>query len=235
MAESRLSHLSRLYSILGGLEAKSGGKRVLVGCSGRLTWPRRGVYFFYEGGEERAETGAGSRIVRVGTHALKAGARTSLWGRLSQHKGQESTGGGNHRGSIFRLLVGTALLQQDGHVCPTWGIGSSAPREVRMKEAELERAVSRVIGSMPFLWLGIEDEAGPASQRGFIERNTIALLSNFNKPPLDPPSATWLGSHCDRERVRKSGLWNSNHVEDDCDPAFLDELERLVSRVGSAA
>jgi len=75
----------------------------------------------------------------------------------------------------------------------------------------------------------IEDEAGPESRRGFIERNSIALLSNYNKPRLDPPSAVWLGHHCNRERVRNSGLWNSIHVDEDYDPAFLDELDRLVS------
>jgi hypothetical protein len=76
---------------------------------------------------------------------------------------------------------------------------------------------------------------GPESQRGYIERNSIALLSSYNKAPLDPPSITWLGRHSDRERVRKSGLWNQNHVEEACDPAFLDCLDRLVSDVQRAA
>jgi hypothetical protein len=61
-----------------------------------------------------------------------------------------------------------------------------------------------------------------------IERNSIALLSNYNKPHLDPPSQGWLGRHSDREKVRTSGLWNSNHVDESYDPAFLNELDRLV-------
>ena len=60
------------------------------------------------------------------------------------------------------------------------------------------------------------------------ERNAIALLSNCGKPALDPPSGDWLGHHSDRERVRASGLWNQNHVEETCDPGFLDVLHRLV-------
>jgi hypothetical protein len=64
--------------------------------------------------------------------------------------------------------------------------------------------------------------------RGKIERNAIALLSNFNNPPLDPPSLHWLGRHCDRDRVRDSGLWNQNHVDESYDPVFLDNVERLV-------
>ena len=81
---------------------------------------------------------------------------------------------------------------------------------------------------MPFVWLRVDDEPGPASMRRKIERNAIALLSNFDRPPLDPPSAQWLGRHCDRDRVRASGLWNQNHVDESYDPVFLDDVERLV-------
>ena len=90
--------------------------------------------------------------------------------------------------------------------------------------------VSEIIGNMRFLWLGIEDEPGPNSQRGYVERNSIALLSNHNKQPLDQPLKTWLGHYSDRERVRNSGLWNQNHVEETYDYTFLDTFDRLVVR-----
>jgi hypothetical protein len=228
MDNQRREHLINFYSILNKLEHRLGGARRLAECSGRMEWPRRGVYFFREPGERRSDTGQGPRIVRVGTHALKAGSGTKLWTRLSQHLGQPSTGGGNHRGSIFRLIVGAALIRRDGLEFPTWGNGNTAQRAVREGELALERDVSCVIGAMFFLWLPIEDEAGPNSLRGYIERNAIALLSNYNKPALDPPSQDWLGHHSDRERVRKSGLWNQNHVEEACDAAFLDNLDTLV-------
>ena len=38
---------------------------------------------------------------------------------------------------------------------------------------------------MSFLWLPIGDEPGPNSRRGYMERNAIALLSNYGKDPLD--------------------------------------------------
>ena len=63
-----------------------------------------------EDGECRSDSGDGLRVVRVGTHALTSSSRTTLWKRLSQHKGQKASGGGNHRGSIFRLLVGSTVL-----------------------------------------------------------------------------------------------------------------------------
>jgi hypothetical protein len=231
----RLEHLVRFYSILDSLQHKIGGSRKLADCSGRMAWPRRGVYFFHEQAENRSDTGNGPRIVRVGTHALTAGSGTKLWTRLSQHKGALKTGGGNHRGSIFRLIVGAALVNREKLDFATWGDGQTADRDVRTGELALERQVSQAIGNMRVLWLAIEDEPGPESGRGYIERNSIALLSNFNKPALDPPSPDWLGHHSDRERVRKSGLWNQNHVEEACDPAFLDTLDRLVSDVSRVA
>jgi hypothetical protein len=72
-------------------------------------------------------------------------------------------------------------------------------------EVELEREVSRYIGVMSFVWISVDDAPGEESLRGYIERNAIALLSNYNKPPIDPPSANWLGHHCNRKKVRQSG------------------------------
>jgi hypothetical protein len=180
MSHGRLQHLLRFYSILDSLEKKLAGARTLADFRGRMDWPARGVYFFREADENRSDTGTGPRIVRVGTHALKAGGSTTLWRRLSTHRGQMRSGGGNHRGSIFRLIVGTALIDRDGNKFPTWGEGSSAAKDIRTGELELECAVSQVIRSMPFLWVAIGYEPGPESMRGKIERNSIALLSNFS-------------------------------------------------------
>ena len=235
MSSDRRQLLVQFYSILGRLEREIGGTRRLADCSGRMNWPKRGVYFFQETGEVRTDSGAGPRIVRVGTHALTVGSGTKLWTRLAQHKGQSSTGGGNHRGSIFRLIVGSALIRRDGLEFPTWGHGNTAQGPIRSGELALEREVSRHIADMPFLWIPVEDEAGPNSRRSYIERNTIGLLSNYAKAPLDSPSQDWLGHHSDRERVRNSGLWNQNHVDEVCDSAFLDTLEELVSGIRNVA
>jgi hypothetical protein len=97
------------------------------------------------------------------------------------------------------------------------------------------QAGSTVIRSMPFLYVAIEDEPGPGSMRARIERNSIALLSNFGKSPLDLPSTQWLGHYCDRDRVKTSGLWNQNHVDEDYDPAFLDDLEQLAQSMEAAS
>ncbi len=231
MDTERHAHLIRFYSLLDDLEYSIGGARRLSECSGRMDWPKRGVYFFREPNEHRTDTGSGPRVVRVGTHALRAEAGTKLWGRLRQHKGRAKSGTGDHRGSIFRLIVGTALISRHGYEYSTWGDKGVAKGTVRNGERVLEGEVSQVIGQMPFVWLAIDDAASPESMRGYIERNSIALLSNYNRPTLDPPSQSWLGHCCDRERVRSSGLWNSDHVDEDHDPEFLDKLDDLVSAV----
>jgi hypothetical protein len=158
---SRLDDLVRFYSILENLERRIGGRRLLADSHGRSPWPQRGVYFFMEDGERRTSTGEGLRIVRVGTHALRTTSRTTLWQRLSQHKGHEQSGGGNHRGSIFRLLVGAALLKLGDISCPTWGINNSAALDVRLGEEATEQEVSRIMRAMPFLWLAVDDAPGP--------------------------------------------------------------------------
>jgi hypothetical protein len=172
MCVDRQADLVRFYSILGRLESRIGGARTLANSSGRMDWPRRGVYFFFEPGELRRETGSGFRVVRVGTHALTKEPGTRLWTRLRQHKGPANTGVGNHRGSIFRLILGTALIARHGYEIPTWGVKKLSKSVSRRSEQLLEREVSTVITNMPFLWLAIEDSAGPTSLRGYIERNS---------------------------------------------------------------
>lgn len=235
----RLADTRRFYELLNRLEGRIGGKRVLADCTGRMDWPNRGVYFFLEAGEVRSGSGAGLRVVRVGTHGLRTGSRSTLWARLSQHRG------GNHRSSIFRSLVGSALARQCGTGRPpSWDVGSSRSAAARIlaldrggvkrAEAEVESRVSRYVRAMPFLWLNVGDEPGPGSERGTIERNAIALLSGYVEPALDPPSAGWLGDSSDRFRVRRSGLWNSNHVDEDYAPYFLDIMERRVNSTAPA-
>ncbi|MGH6945749.1 MAG: hypothetical protein ACREDZ_00325 [Kiloniellales bacterium] len=233
-----MTDLMRFYGLLDRLE-KRVGKRRLADCTGRMSWPERGVYFFFEPGETRSDSGGGPRVVRVGTHALKVGGRTRLWTRLSQHKGTGRSDGGNHRGSIFRLLVGTAIMGS-GRIrsAPSWGkkgdlkaaaeeLGIEADK-IRASELPLEVAVSDHVRSLPFLWVDVGDESSPQSDRGIIERNSIGLLSNFGRAVLDAPSSTWLGHYCNRERVRTSGLWNNNHVEETYDPAFLKLIEHYI-------
>lgn len=210
---------------------------MLSAVDGRFQWPQRGCYFFFERGECRRESGSSLRVTRIGTHAVSSGSKTTLWNRLSQHRGIKKTGGGNHRGSVFRKIVGKSMTVRDDLFVPSWGIGNSAKREVRLNEEELEIQVSEYVGSMPFLWLEISDQPSATSIRSYIERNCIALLSNFRESRInmiDTASDGWLGSYCPAEKVRQSGLWNSNYVDSCYDPEFIGVLKKLVSRINTS-
>lgn len=236
---ARLSHMQAFYGHLNNLLDAQGGTMSLEAITSGSV-PLRGVYFFFEPTEHRNESGAGLRVVRVGTHGLKAGAVSTLYGRLRQHRGKLD-GGGNHRSSIFRLLAGDALMRS-GEVgdCATWGSNGGAShtgsrsQAIDDGEALVERVVSEQMATMRVACINIGDDPGPDSQRGWIERNVIALLSNDGKQPLDAPSSEWLGNHSSRPRVRQSGLWNQNHVDDDYDPSFLTDLERHIRAACSA-
>lgn len=228
MTGVRQRDTDRFYELLDQLSARVGGPVRLRDCTSS-GWPTHGVYFFFEGGEPRLD--GSPRVVRIGTHALTATSTATLWRRLATHRGHvggSRPGGGNHRGSIFRLHVGTALLGGDEwpiEVRDSWR-RKDADRETRQAEYPLERAVTQHICNMPVLWLAVSDR----EDRGLIERNSIGLLSR-RSGGLDPAMPTWLGLDADNEKVRTSALWNVNHVDDAYDPTFLDTLDRLVQDV----
>lgn len=220
----RLNDIDRFYELIRQLAHLAGGPRRLADCARHQDWPMHGVYFFFEQGETRPDRSFKPRIVRVGTHGLIVGSKSTIYGRLSQHRGT-LTGGGNHRGSVFRLHVGNALLRRDAHEmrCNTWGRGSNAPREIRLAERSIEEAVSRYIGNMELLWFAIPDEPGPSSARGYIERNTIALLAG-----KEPASPTWLGFQSGNASIIRSYLWNVKHIDHRLEVGFLDSFETRV-------
>jgi hypothetical protein len=227
---SRSDDLNQFYETLKYLHHLVGGYRYLRECTAKSGWPQRGVYFFLENGEIRAD-GSMLRVTRIGTHAVSANSKTTLWNRLHTHRGH-SDGRGNHRGSVFRKRVGEALLSTEIYpqeIRSTWGKGNTAEKAMRIAERPLEHAVSRRIGEMPFLWLDINDTPSPRSQRAYIERNSIALLSNFEKEPIDPPSTNWLGRHSGQRTIAHSGLWNTDYVGESYDGDFLKEFARLVA------
>jgi hypothetical protein len=238
---SRVPDIARFYDLIADLRDRIAGPYMLQDFKSLPPLPARGVYFFFEAGEARQESGTGPRIVRVGTHGLTTGSRSTLKQRLGQHRGS-SKGGGHHRTSIFRLLTGGAMQARgDFPKCVSWGVkgdhGKAAEalgierRALVDTEAPIEAAVTAYIASMPFLWLDIPDDPGPHSHRGLIERNSIALLSNLNREPIDASSDTWLGQFSDRPLVRGSGLWNQRHVDEDHDPEFLGALSALIGQM----
>lgn len=227
---TRRDDIARLYELLAELEQRVGGKQRLGDCDGYMDWPDRGVYFFFA-------ADVPPRLTRVGTHAVSQGSQTSLWDRLRTHRGAKRgtyEGGGNHRGSVFRKRVGEAIIERDDlhDEYPKWGQGSSAGREQRLSELELERRVSDYIRDLPFLWVKVDDEPSANSDRAYLEQNAIALLSNYGREPIDPRD-DWLGQYSRSAKIRASGLWNVNHVDEKYDARFLDRFAKAVRQTES--
>lgn len=222
--------LTNFYKALARLENAPGQGGRLADLSSLKNLPVRGVYFFREPGELTSD--GNLRVTRVGTHAVSSGSKSTLRARLRAHLGPKS-GNGNHRGSIFRLHVGAAIRARDNLAIPTWGKGSVRPPELRtdamalQAEEILERRVSDYIGNMTILWVDVSDEPGPSSQRSFIERNAISLLSG-RRAPIEEPSPTWLGRQSPRVEIRESGLWNLNYIDGDYDDGFFDVLNAAI-------
>lgn len=226
--------LESLYGLLSELRLRVGGFRYLRVSSGKDDWPKRGLYFFFDDHEPRG-SGNELRVVRVGAHALRLGNQTTLWGRLHNHKGHEGgqhPGGGNHRGSVFRLHVGAAMLTRSGEspaLLRSWMDRGRPNPGYAEAEHEVEHRVSRYIRDLPLLWIGVLDEPGPLSDRRGLELNAIALLSTEGHR-VDPPRTEWLGWSAPSEAISRSGLWNVNHVGESYDPAFLERFGDYVSQ-----
>ncbi len=211
MASDRSKHVECFYELLKELEERVGGKRMLKDCHWNLDWPERGIYFFFEEGETRSHSPNELRVVRVGTHAVTAKSKSRLWHRLYEHKQD----GGR---SVFRNHVSRALRIR---------------AEIRgpQNEHNHTRCVSSHIGRMPFLWLNV-DGKGSHQRRTWLERNAIALLSNWRSSDGDQPSEDWLGKHSAKTEVKKSGLWNVQHVKSGYKSLLLDDLAEYINQTG---
>ncbi len=236
---TRQDDRDRFYTVLGDLEHGVGGPQKLKHCTGYMDWPDRGVYFFLEPGETYESTDQ-FRVARIGTHAVSEGSSTTLWDRLKQHYGtgsgsSEHPHGGNHRGSVYRKRVGEAIIEKhDLHDdYPDWDERwSSIERDrsaVRDAEYILERRVSAYIRDQPFLWVALDDEPSADSDRAYLERNAIALLSDVEERSTDPRADCWLGRYSSSSEIRSSGLWNVQHVNEQYDEEFLDLFETAIS------
>lgn len=232
---NRLPDLDRLYQLLQEGIDRHGRLRTLGADNVRQGLPAAGVYFFFEPGEYRASSII-PRVVRVGTHGVSEGSRSTLWQRLHAHRGHvrgAHAGGGNHRGSIFRRHLGTAFIARDHLTGFThWGLGANASSEIRAEERELEQRVSAHLARFSFTWVPVPGASTAGNERSLVERSAIGLLSNYGRQgsaeAVDPPTPEWLGHYCSNERVRASGLWNVNHVDEQPEPGWLIRLAELI-------
>lgn len=192
--------------------------------------PKRGVYFFFDPAEKTDYSDVLPRLVRIGTHGVSKGSRSSLRMRLRTHYGANH-GGGNHRGSIFRLHVGMSIIRRDGleERFPSWGVGQSANASISEMEKELESQVSIYISRLFVLFIEIGDEPGKNSLRAIVEKNLIALFTEAHLG-LERAGDHWLGRWSPHDKIRQSGLWNVRGIGDMCDLKVVD----FICKMGAA-
>jgi len=179
-----------------------------------------GLYFFYEDGEV-SQHGPQGRIVRVGNHPRSQGG---LVNRLRMHYS------GNKNSSVFRKFLGGALLRranandtclspapgkghwekQDAKACPL-----CMPTEAQVSQLLRQRFTFRCV------------QNGDRDERNRLEGLLVATLAACG---VCRPSSSWLGLCAYSEKVRESGLWNSQYVGDPTiDQSTLSRFLDLVS------
>lgn len=221
---SRRKDLKRFYKLMNTLKKKTGGRRKLGDCDPTTDPKIGGVYFFFEKGERRTGSGKGKRVVRVGK-CQRYRHRISR-----QHKGPRDE---MVRGSVFRRWIHNALFLRDrkrvfaGFPDITqMNLTGMLKALNRGQQRRLAKATSEHMWPMDFLFVPIRGE----ECRRYIEKNAIALLSEYNKKAIDPASKGWLGRHSASERIKRSGLWNNNHVANAYEPEFIDRLEEYADQ-----
>jgi len=150
-------------------------------------------------------------ILGLGTH----GGRATLRERMRQHYSL------NREGSVFRRHLGSALLKtkrfSDEQIAE-WSRGRKSPRWRDFTETEAE--VSQLIRSrFLFRVVAVDD----IEERETLEEELIASLAAC---PQCKPSEGWLGRFARNEKVRRSGLWNSDYVDSE-KRMDVNDLKRL--------
>jgi len=180
-----------------------------------------GLYFWFEAGEFSSHADRVPRIVRVGNHPH---AQDGLKNRLRNHYS------GTKNGSVFRKLIGGALLRSrdDASTClaPGPGLGHWEKQDSKpcTECAPLEKEVSHILKNQFFFkCVRIDDK----TLRNFLER---VIIRDLSACPNCQASESWLGRLAYNQNVRRSGMWNSEFTFGPI--AGDDYLNRFAELVG---
>ena len=181
-----------------------------------------GLYFFYQDGELSKHAPKGC-VVRVGNHPR---SQDGLQQRLQMHYN------GNKNSSVFRKSLGGAIIRSsnpnDPCLAPAPGKGHWEKQDAKAcpQCRPVENEVSHLLQSkFCFRCIRIDD----VELRNQLERKLIATLAQC---PTCIPSDLWLGRYAYSEKVQRTGLWNSDHVDG---PTMDSEDMAAFSRAVEAA
>ena len=187
------------------------------------TIPANGIYIMFEKGETYQGL---DRIVRVGTHT----GDNQLYSRLNQHFVKE-----NKDRSIFLKRVGSAILAKNKDpYLDVWEVDTTTPENKNKVQAQLnpaheqqitQQAVAHIRNKISFVVFEVKTK----EERLRLEKKIIATLSKAAKDGFIEPSENWLGNFSPDLKVRQSGLWQSQHLnEAPLTPQEFEELKQIV-------
>lgn len=167
--------------------------------------PKNGIYVLFEEGEKGH---SGNRIVRVGINR----GQGNLYQRLTEHYVKM-----NKDRSIFRKNIGLAILNaQKDQFIEKWKIDLTTHAS-RQKHKELvqseellrvEKEVSEIIQrNFSFIVIQVDD---PNERIGL----ESALISTVAHCEECGPSKQWLGLRSPKKKIRESGLWQEQGMND---------------------
>ncbi len=168
--------------------------------------PANGIYVLFEKAEKAHTV---DRIVRVGTHRGK----DQLPSRLNQHFVNE-----NKDRSIFRKNIGRAFLYEDRDPFLEqweWDLTTRAARAAygarvdRNKLAETEARVTKYIQSNFRFCVGCVETSG---ERHYWESKLISTVAQCKECHA---SQIWLGLSSPNAKIRSSGLWLVNELNNE--------------------
>lgn len=184
----------------------------------RTDLPRNGIYLFFEAGEYDAHTG-GDRIVRVGTH--RSGnfrSRISEHYLLDREPNTVADRAAPKDRSIFRKNLGRAWIRKQRIAyLEVWNIDFTTRRNrqerAHRRDVAIEREVEDRVTTLlrerfSFAWVPVADEAERMGAGG-LEGRLIGTLAQCSACAGSPG---WLGRHSPDARIRRSGLWQVQHL-----------------------
>jgi len=190
--------------------------------------PDDGIYFFYELGEFGH---GGNRIVRIGTHKngnFKSRIKDHFVFNKNKIENLDKNKPKPSDRSIFRKNIGRALIRKENlDYIEMWEqdftkkinrkkLGNKRNIEL---EKQIEKKISKILReNFSFRFIKVEQASKVIGSKG-LESRLIATVAKCEKCRASP---NWLGRFSPIEKIRKSGLWNFQHVDD----KVLNEKEK---------
>jgi hypothetical protein len=180
------------------------------------TLPLNGLYVFFEVGQKIViNSKEYNRIVRIGINEKPNNFRSRIRGHYN----------GNIEGSVFRENVGWALLESYGKK-PLQSYRTKKNYRKQNSGGALEREISNYFArSLSFKAFKID-----YGKLAMYEKTLIAAFSlyyQYKTFQKELDLRNWLGLHSysKQERIKRSGLWNSEGVFLIEEPFSLDRME----------